>query len=118
MAADDDELIQIPDMVPEEKGSLYCFLDHARPCGPECMAHLTFRATLTKTDLSEQQQHCTLLVNADRLARHIVVLTSLVADSQKKQRTKEQDRQREQNTPKPGSLVGSIPNSPFPVNKS
>lgn len=119
MADEEEELVYTPDMIPDEKGDkVYCFIVPERACGPDCMAFLKFGGERpTKTNLDDNQQNCTLLVNADRLARHVVIIASLLSNNQKKKRTAEQDKQREASTPATGPFSGPAPLSPFPVEK-
>ena len=82
MAAEEqqDELVYAPDMVPHEEGDkLYCFIAAERVCGPDCMAFTTVPAEMKSSTLDDNQRHCSLLVNVERLGRHSVILTSLFA---------------------------------------
>lgn len=54
---------------------LYCFLDSARPCGPDCMAYVLEDSESKK--LSTQQKNCSLLVSVDRLSRYVAQASSL-----------------------------------------
>lgn len=119
MAAEEEEQLYSPDMLPDdEKDRVYCFIVPERACGADCMAFLNHAAKLSKgCELDDNQRHCSLLVNADRLSRHAVILTSIFATSEKKKRTAAQDATREANTPKPGPFASPAPVSPFPVEK-
>jgi hypothetical protein len=117
-AEDEEGMVYAPEMIPEDKDKLYCFIEPTRACGPDCMAFMTYAADMKKTELDDNQRHCTLLVGADRVARHVVVLTSLFASAEQKKRTAAQDAQREANTPKAGPFSAPTPKSPFPVEKT
>ncbi len=114
----DEGMVYAPDMEPEEDGEkLSCFIEPSNVCGPHCMAYLTSPADVARSELDRNNQaHCIVLVSADRLARHAVILTQLFATSEKKKRTAEQDRKREDATPKPPRpFGGQLPTDPFPV---
>jgi hypothetical protein len=71
------------------------WITHPQGCGPE---------------LNEQQSHCMLLTGAERVARHITIIASLLSDGEKKRRIAEADKQREKSMP----VVGTPMQSPFP----
>jgi hypothetical protein len=48
---------------------LYCFLDSARECGPDCMSYTSTESE--SKSLSHQQKNCTLLVSVDRISRYV-----------------------------------------------
>jgi hypothetical protein len=50
-----------------------CYRDQNRICGPDCMAYLPQKPEGTAY-IGEQWAHCHLLVNADRVGRHLVVI--------------------------------------------
>lgn len=54
-----------------------CYRDQLRVCGPDCMAFLP-QAPEGDTYKGEQWAHCQLLVNNDRMGRHLVILVSLL----------------------------------------
>lgn len=119
MATEDEEseLAYAPDMIPDVGDRVFCFIDHGRVCGPDCLGFMTHKADMKNTELDDNQRHCILLVNSDRLARHAVVIASLFATVEKKKRTEAQDRRRVENTPKPGPFAAPAPVSPFPVER-
>lgn len=53
-----------------------CFLDQARICGPDCMSFLT-KPPEGPAYLGETWAKCHLLVNVDRVGRHLVVLADI-----------------------------------------
>lgn len=120
MPAEEDGLMYAPNMIPDNpEDKVYCFVTADRVCGPDCMAFLTQAPLKQKNgELDDNQRHCSLLINADRLARHVVILTSIFASSEKKKQVAQQDQERKENTPKPGPFAGPTPTSPFPVEKT
>lgn len=55
---------------------LGCFNDNTRICGSDCMAYLA-QAPIGKAYLGENWAHCKLLVTADQVGRHIIMITDL-----------------------------------------
>ncbi len=102
--------------VPEMKeGGLDCFLSDVRPCGPSCMAFVTSPRFTDKSELSHQQQHCSLLTSVERVGRHLPILASILDSGQKtleaserRKKTQDADRQRE-------NAMGHT--NPFPTRK-
>lgn len=82
---------RIEEGVEEPKG-LACFLDQGRICGPDCMSYLSARPE-GKHYIGEHWPSCHLLVNVDRMGRHLVVLadigTKLVGMKRNEQRSSE-----------------------------
>jgi hypothetical protein len=96
-----------------ELSGLDCFLSEKRVCGPSCMSFTKPRRFADKSELSEQQQHCTLLASIERVGRHLPILASIAHDSfktyeatEKRRRVQDADRQREASTQ-------GIPPNPF-----
>ena len=116
--ADENDMVYAPDMLPDTGDKVFCFIVPERVCGPECMAYAAYGTEPPRnSDLDANQVHCTLLVSADRLARHAVIIASILAQGQKKQHTASQDKKRQDNTPKTGPFAGPSPLNPFPVGK-
>jgi hypothetical protein len=59
---------------PTPSNGLYCFLDTARACGPDCMAYTLDTSESQK--LNNQQKNCVLLVSVDRLSRYVAQASS------------------------------------------
>lgn len=57
-----------------EPSGLCCFLQQERVCGADCMAFLPQPPQGVHYQ-GEQWAHCQLLVNADRVGRHLVIIT-------------------------------------------
>ncbi len=99
-----EPFLHSPDILDDDpRNGLMCFLNGDRQCGPDCMGWLTISADVATLD--EQPSHCLLIVSAERLSRHAVILTKVVADSAARGRAHEQDRKREQQ-PTPPSPRG------------
>lgn len=58
---------------------LICFKDITRLCGPDCMAYLS-APPQGKTYMGAQWANCLLLVNSERVGRHLTVLTQTVSE--------------------------------------
>jgi hypothetical protein len=90
---EDDEM----ESSPAENG-LFCFIDHTRPCGADCMAYTTNPSE--SPVLNIQQKNCSLLVTADRLSRGVQWLVQI----NRKSREDEERR----NAPKPPDPRGGM----------
>lgn len=95
----------------EEK--LYCYRDKDRICGPECTAWITNPPT-DKGPLEYTQRHCLILSSAERTARHVTIIAATLAESEKREKVAEQDRQRLQAA---GPTGGPFGTNPFPVGR-
>jgi hypothetical protein len=108
----DEGLIVHPDIVtPDDPGSgdaLFCFLNPKRVCGPDCVSFVTYPKRGKDSELNDTQAHCELILAAERASRHVAIIASMMADGQKKQKTKELDEQRSKAAPpiKDPSLFG------------
>ena len=71
----EEELMAIPDR--KEESGLYCWLAPERPCDATCMAYVLKPRLSKNSELSEQQAHCTTLVNLERAGRNITILTEI-----------------------------------------
>jgi hypothetical protein len=89
----DDELVEEEEMRPTTTG-LFCFINSDRACGAECMGYTTYPKRAETSELSDQQAHCALLNNADRVGRNMVIATSILASGERKKRLSEADKQR------------------------
>lgn len=79
-------MVEQPDLVEKKDAGLFCFMDSARPCGPDCMAYLN--PPPQDPDYQGQQwSSCLLLVNAHRTGKHLVILTADVHKLAEKIRT-------------------------------
>lgn len=79
---------------------LFCFLNDSRPCGPDCMAYNVVHPA--GQDYANQQwASCMWLVNAHRVGKHIVALTSIVESATKKMRAHFDDQARGNQPPPP-----------------
>ena len=56
---------------------LDCVFDQTRQCGSSCMAYLA-QAPTGDTYKGEAWAHCLLLVNTEKLARHVVIAVSML----------------------------------------
>jgi len=56
---------------------LDCAFDQTRQCGPSCMAYLA-QAPTGDMYKGEAWAHCLLLVNTEKLARHVVIAVSML----------------------------------------
>jgi hypothetical protein len=66
---------------PEEEvafNGLYCFLDHSKECGMDCMAFTDSPAE--SPGLSSQQKNCVFIVSAERAGRYLGTLVKLFRD--------------------------------------
>jgi len=62
-----------PDDRQVEEGDIFCFIDHSRPCKPECMAHTVFPPEGKDYD-RQQWAKCMILVNGHKVGKHVVVV--------------------------------------------
>lgn len=75
----DEPLIYTPDAIDDKpENGLICFLDKDRQCGPDCMSWTHLPAD--QGIFNPQQNHCALLVNAERSGKHLVVLAKIFHD--------------------------------------
>lgn len=80
----EDDMGYHPNM---SKGNgLFCFKDVTRPCGADCMAFLP-QVPEGAQYQGAQWAHCQVLVNSDRSARHLVIITNLLSDVVKMQKS-------------------------------
>jgi len=83
---DDEEMAYHPDI--KEPNGLFCFKDHSRACGPDCMAFLTDRPE--GPDYRGQWASCMILVNEHKSAKHLVIIaqgaSTLIKQGQDKAR--------------------------------
>ncbi len=79
-------------MADEEKkrDELYCFVSD-RLCGADCVAYLTEPPKGEDYAAGEPWTHCLLLVNAQRVGKHLVVLASQGRDLLKHNHVKSAD---------------------------
>jgi hypothetical protein len=75
-----------------EVNGLTCFMDQMRQCGPDCMAYSTFPAE--SSALSDQQEHCLLLGNAERVGKHLIIIAKIMSDEKARGRKESADKQR------------------------
>lgn len=57
-------------------GSLGCFIRQERLCGPDCMAFMPARPQ--GDSYNGQWANCMLLVNAERIGKHLVIVVDLL----------------------------------------
>lgn len=112
---DEEDLLFHAEQGPIEAGveKIFCFMDSNRLCGAECMAYITFPRASKATELSEAQQHCSLLMAADRLGRNTTIIASLLSEGERRRHRAQVDAKREANTPRPDGPFAQ-PTSPFP----
>jgi|SRR5690606_10009318 len=72
-----------------------CFFSQDRICGSDCMAYLP-TPPQGQAYLGEQWAHCHVLVNVDRVGRHLVVLASTASELVKHFKDEAADRKRSQ----------------------
>ena len=88
--------IHRPDLGPLD--GLVCFMDGRRPCDAACMAYTT--TSTPGEEMSDQQGHCTLLVAASRVGKHMVIIASMMQTKLLQDRKDKEDRARAlQHTP-------------------
>jgi hypothetical protein len=88
-----------PSLKEDDPNGLYCFLNMARPCGPDCMA---WQMPPPGVDYQDQQwASCMLLVNAHRGGKHLVVLAASASELVHKAKNETADRLRAQQPPPP-----------------
>lgn len=90
-----------PNAVPLEsvrKPGLGCFIDQARLCGVDCMAYLP-QVPDQKAYLGETWAHCLLLLNADRIGRHLVVLVDIAKSTAARSAQRQSEAARQQPSP-------------------
>lgn len=98
--------IHSPNLMDDDpkKNGLVCFLDKARPCGADCMAFISNAEP--SAHIGPQASQCLLLVSAEKLTRHVIIVAKLGSDALSLTKKKTQDEKRE-------SQVS--PTSPVPV---
>lgn len=74
---DEDTQVYHPNQMQGTDGNLFCYQNNLRPCGPDCTAYLPQRPEGAYFE-GEAWAHCHLLVNADRVGRHLVILVDLL----------------------------------------
>jgi hypothetical protein len=77
-----------------------CFQDQYRVCGPDCMAFLPKPPEGTEY-LGEQWAHCLLLVNAQRVGKHSVIIANELVNIRKKNSQAQAEAIRSQKPPEP-----------------
>lgn len=85
--------------IEEKEENVFCFLNQDRLCLPTCIAYNTNLPETPPKELSPAQQRCSLLCNAERSSRHLVILTSVMASIDKRQKNETADRKREMQVP-------------------
>jgi hypothetical protein len=75
----ESEFLENPDMR-EKDAAPMCFMNHLRPCGPECLAYVTHPRRAKASELSEEQVHCALISNAERVGRGSVMAANAVTE--------------------------------------
>jgi len=70
---------------------LACFQDNTRICGPDCMAYLP-QKPVGKAYIGENWAHCKLLVTADQVGRHLVLITDLFSKMRTAQAAQERSK--------------------------
>jgi hypothetical protein len=91
-------MAQDPDNLILGNNGLYCWSDTGRACGPDCMAFLTAAPEgpdYVMPDGSPRQwAQCLLLVNAHRVGKHLVHITSSIDVAVRTMRNEAADRRR------------------------
>jgi hypothetical protein len=65
---------------PKPATKLYCFLNAERVCGPACMSYLGPTERPEGVDYADKAwASCSMLVNAHRVGKHVVVLAQTVS---------------------------------------
>lgn len=107
-----DDVEYMPDVLPADKEGLYCFINDTRLCTASCMAYLTFPKA-PGPELNDVQACCALLTNAERVGRHLTIIASVLATTEKKGRTAAADQQREKAAPlAPNPLLTPLKKTP------
>ncbi len=76
---DESELLESPNMRDADSSAM-CFLDRERPCGPECLAYVTHPKLAKSSDLTQQQAHCAIINNFERVGRGTIMVGQAVAE--------------------------------------
>lgn len=82
-----------PPQPPPEPLAGACWLDQHRLCGPDCAAFLT-KPPDGVAYQGEGWARCLLLVNADRVGRHLVIITQITDRLERQRRTEVADQKR------------------------
>lgn len=77
-----------------------CFMDQYRICGPDCMSFLP-KPPEGPEYLGEQWAQCLLLVNAQRVGKHTVIIASELVNIRKKNSQAQAEAVRAQRPPEP-----------------
>jgi hypothetical protein len=73
------------------ESKLFCFIDNIRVCGPDCMSYLP-QVPDGRFYVGESWAHCKLLVTADQVGRHIIVITDLLSKARAAQAVQERTK--------------------------
>lgn len=98
MAGSEDQVYHPNTMPAEPNRGLACFISQQRVCGPDCMAFLP-QPPEGPAYIGEQWAHCMVLVNTDRVGRHLVVLTDVVSKAASRFMQKQAEATRNQPAP-------------------
>lgn len=78
---DENQVSHFPDLKEHDpkKNGLMCFLNADRPCGADCMAFTTDKAS--GPEYLGQWSDCMLLQSAHRSAKHLVILAQVAGEA-------------------------------------
>jgi hypothetical protein len=104
----DAPFIHHPDKIDDDpRNGLVCFMQMDRPCGPDCMA-FSSSPPEGRDYFNQQWAHCSLLVNAHRVGKHVSILAVMLGEVKKPAdvllralKKEAQDRVRTAQTPPP-----------------
>lgn len=84
---------------PEDKSGLYCFKDHSRPCGADCMAYID--PPEGPDYVGKQWARCMVLVNGHRTGKHLTILANVCGQLERGLATANADARRANQIPPP-----------------
>jgi hypothetical protein len=80
------------DAEPARKGSLVCWQDKDRFCGPDCMAYI--ESPDGPDYAGKQWANCHILVNEHRTGKHLTILVQIGTELVKQRKNEAADRSR------------------------
>ncbi len=91
---EEDDLPDAPDVDDVQENEVFCFLNRDCPCTGECAAYRTFPEE--SKNLEPHQQHCSLLIYAERGSRSLNIIAGLINEAVGRQRNAKADERRAQ----------------------
>ena len=95
--------------LPPQKDKVFCFLDQARFCGPDCIAYKTIPDALgvNPSPLDSAQMNCVLICSAERVGIYAGMLASSANNALKQQAVRDADAKRGGPPSPPNPLGGT-----------